>query len=486
MYLKDNIKMPITISEKSISVYNEMLAEISTYITNVKQGKIKKTSLAYQHTSDLHKFLQEFLRRNSSLPGIHTVSIKIKSMIRSLDGIKNGLDVTKRADKLEEIKNNRENAIKSLDPESKTYDKDIAELNKRFDEKEASLDDSLGLIESYTQFRSMVSSYILRPYNKIKETIENFQVESESPESDHHDEVDRISREQGPKAALKYLFDKTGTPVKKEEPKTNSDYEYDEQQSRKVLRSLEREKSKIPTSLRGKAFKVLNLPVVTNFQSPILNSVAHARKSGIKVVSFDTGHQMSRMRGGTTKSVHRADDIAVFLDQPILAFDINYASDDRKKVGLVSTINRKKANRQRSLNKLNDELELAQENYKKTRNRDRQAAKEYKQQIDKLNNEIQQLSNKRLDEGSLRTRKQLSKDQTSIQNFLLEFMEILNKTSPTKYEIVSDHYAVNPANPNIRFAWLMPKHTFRSFTRGSSNLKGTWNFPWKSEKLDVL
>lgn len=430
--------MTTAISGRRLSDYDEMLTRIRDYLSSVKERKLKRKSEILSEVKSLETYLNEnVLTLVQQTPGLRPAKHAISKTLISLNGIINGLE---------------------------------QDLLK------------------FSDYRKTVATSLVSNYNWLKLFRNSLSQEQEVVTDVSNEAIKKTSKEHGFKAAIQQL-----TNVREESDEADAEEKVDtskaDAETAKLLSSLERQKSKLPTSLKGKAFQLIRVPIVVNFQSPILNSSAHIRKSGIKMASFATGHRLSRMRNGVTKNVGYEDDIPILLDQTVLAFDINFASTNKKRTSLVRDIERKTSNKERGLNTLKNQLEDYKDMLRAARDpktRNTAAIKEYLEAISEIKIKIQALETMKLSGSTLPSRKQAINDIEQIQNFLLEFMELLNASSSVKYTVVSDHYAINPLNPNIRLAWLMPTSQYKAYIRGSSNTKGTWNFPWKSEKVQVL
>lgn len=418
-----------SISKKNLSDLNHLMSEMKFFLEGVRDRKFRKKQVIANEIIKIQALVTNFRDQSKSNPKLRSLSPVLGKIITSLSGIKNGLD-----------------------------NDQIIDLSG---------------------FSLSVKNSILPNYRHIKSLVESIDVQEEK-ETDNTKEV---SRNEGFNAVLQKIKES----YNKNETKENDNI--DDTQSKRLINNFEKEKYKLPTSLQGKAFQVLKLPVVTNFASPILNSAAHARKSGIKVESFDTGHRIVRVRGSATDGIiNRQDSITIFLDQPILAFDINFASEDRKKVGFIPKLENKKQARDKKLTELQKKLNELKDAYRKVGSSKTRSHKkeEYKKQIDEISDQIAQLEKTK---NIVTTTKSLELERVDIgriQQFLMEFIETINEHSPTKYTIASNYFAVNPANPSIRFAWLMPVNVYRSFVRGVPSTKGTWSFPWKHENASAL
>lgn len=393
------------ISNKQYAAFESVMTETKEFIRAVKNREIKKASEIVGRLSSLEDNIKDYLNATKNSDQLRPAKETFNKMFRTAKGIRNGVEQR---------------------------------------------------MLNLTTFRQEVARTIYKQhFSRLLQFQETLDVESEvdhSPNEVDQSTVKRISKERGSKAALEYMQNSKDEQIQRaaqlQEDKQNSIIRRENDRAHKAelarksaIAKYQSIRNKLPSKLKGKAFTVIQLPIVPVFDNPILMSPSHARKAGIKTDELKTGHVLNRDIGGIAKKVDAEDVVVVFKDQTLLAFDINHATAELDSKGNVKRRERV------------------------------------------TDSPVKGKSARRVPTNSLKTRKRAARDHELIQDFLVELLERINHSSPIKYDIVSDHYAINSSNPDIRFAWLMPKQQKNAYTRSAGAAKGLWNFPWQDKGI---
>lgn len=199
--------------------------------------------------------------------------------------------------------------------------------------------------------------------------------------------------------------------------------------------------SKLPNSLKGKLFSLVNLPVVPYMDFSLM-SPKFLRTSGLDYTPI-------------------ADSFVVFNNQYLLAFDYIAATTaegvERKSVGAVTFKNTRVAKTDSKGNPLTDEN-------------------------GKVLYDKKQVANK----NTLASRKRTAEHRSLQEEFVLRVLESLNAKSSEEYTLMSSHFEHHPTNGKIAFAWIVPKRIQKIFARNGDLSNAEWGFPWNSKSTSVL
>ncbi len=403
----------VELGKAKLQQYNELLTTLNTYLSAVKDKTTKNKKELIKSISSLEEHITTFLEQTKTVIVFKKARPTLNALLKTLSGLKNGFN------------SNHFNA--------------------------------------YSEYSNSVHTNVLPKYRWLLDYTKNFaELEEQEEEPSAPVRLKKLPFQEGLREFKESQDEKPEEvrilPVKKE--------------TEEFLDKIQKYKSKLPFSLGGKAFKLVYLPVVPLFDSPILNSESHARKAGIEVKSLDTGHELSNVRGGVSSRVSRRDNIVIFLKQALLAFDGNSELGGGKQDNKQSRIKR--------IRVLKEKIAVAEEQLAKRKTAKEKALQE--QVIEDLKAKIEAIHEEKDNSARISGTENLLR----VQDFILEFLDSLNKQSPVKYSLVSNHFALNQNNSSIRFAWIMPTKQLKAYTQGIPSTKGTWNFPWHTDNPNVL
>ena len=253
-------------------------------------------------------------------------------------------------------------------------------------------------------------------------------------------------------------------------------------------------KSNLPLKLKG-PFQLLRLPIVPIFDAGILSGKKPTGRSDL-TRNFSSSRLLDSLGIGHIM----VQDYLILEEQVVLAIDSSEledfiqdakrSQDEHRKVELKehrTKVNQREVSLEKKADKLRREEEAAALEVEAER-KARAAARKAGMPVSPVKVKVDpgaalfdalkghgKISSPRL---SVPEKPRKAKLNVSNLDYVQSILDTLNEKSPSKYNLVTDYFVLNPRNTDIQLYWLMPRKTLSALiSKGWTKVKN-WGFPW--------
>jgi len=324
----------------------------------------------------------------------------------------------------------------------KSFTKFLVKLNKNLDALDRGIE--IGTIASAKSFRDSYKEVTLPIVRDI--IAHSKTLEPNMSEDDLVGEIKFAKQKNASKATVN-MMEQTLKNIRGEKISEADVVSKENKVAHQQLEAYRKFASRLPTTLKGKQFLMLELPVVPAIDFTALDP-KFLRTTGLDYT-------------------HIADSFIVFNNQYLLAFDYAIATTPvGESVG--KKVVRKSAD---SVTFKNSKVAVLDEDGDVLLDDDGKPITETKRVANT---------------NTLAARKRTAEHLKLQEDFVLKVLDRINSKAGTDYTLMSSHFEFCPANGRIALAWIVPRAVKNQFARKGNMADASWGWPWDSNTTSAL